>query len=222
MKNRLPARRALALSLSLSLSSPLISRCRRPHIMSSTDTIGSFIAVHHPIPMVAHHVFNGHDRLSHRRSPPATDGRTLCFQRTISASAAVDVDHTDRSVSIAGAHCTVFFWIGLLKIAFPLLPVLGRYREWPRPWISWVSSRSEAANHAHCSCRKIHHFFFPFTHQALKLIPVVAEFRTLTCSKVSPEIRSQQACVLRVYVCVLYYTSVEEGSSKAGGREREK
>jgi hypothetical protein len=27
---------------------------------------------------------------------------------------------------------------------------------------------------------------------------------------------------LRVYVCVLYYTSVEEGSSKAGGREREK
>jgi hypothetical protein len=64
---------------------------------------------------------------------------------------------------------------------------------------------------------------FFFTHQALKLIPVVAEFRTLTCSKASPEIRSQQACVLRVYVCVLYYSSVAEGSSKTGARrERER
>lgn len=116
MKNRLLGRRALALSL----SSPLISRCRRSHIMSSTDTIGSLIAVHHPIPMVAHHVFNGHDRLSHRRSPPATDSRTLCFQRTRSASAAVDVDYMDRIVSIAGAHCTAFFWIGVLKTVSPL------------------------------------------------------------------------------------------------------
>jgi len=133
MKNRLPARRSsrsLSLSLSLShgrssaaadgrtsclqrtrsaLSSPFITRYRWSHIMSSTDTIGSLIAVHHPIPMVAHHVFNGHDRLSRRHSPPATDGRTFCFQRTRSASAAVDVDYTDRSVSIAGAHWTVFF-----------------------------------------------------------------------------------------------------------------
>jgi hypothetical protein len=86
--------------------------------MSSTDTIGSLIAVHHPIPMVAHHVFNGHDRLSHLRSPPATDGRTLCFQRTRSASAAVDVDYTDRSVSIAGAHCSAFLWIGVFQDRF--------------------------------------------------------------------------------------------------------
>jgi hypothetical protein len=64
--------------------------------------------------------------------------------------------------------------------------------------------------------------FFFFTHQALKLIPVVAEFRTLTCSQASPEIRSQQACVLRVYVCVLYYSSVKEAARQVRERERER
>jgi hypothetical protein len=62
MKNRLLARRALARSLSLAL-----------------------IAAHQPLPTVTHHVFHGHDRLSHRRSSPDTDGRTSCFQRTRSA-----------------------------------------------------------------------------------------------------------------------------------------
>jgi hypothetical protein len=62
--NEKQAASAEELSLALSLSWPLIGRCRRSHIMSSTDTIGSLIAVHHPIPMVAHHVFNGHDRFS--------------------------------------------------------------------------------------------------------------------------------------------------------------
>jgi hypothetical protein len=47
----------------------------------------SLIAAHQPLlPTVAHHVFTGHDRLSHRRSSPDTDGRvTSCFQRTRSA-----------------------------------------------------------------------------------------------------------------------------------------
>lgn len=161
MKNRLPARRS-SRSLSLShgrssaaadgrtsclqrtrsaLSSPFITRYRWSHIMFSTDTI-----------------------VSHRRWPPATDGRTFCFQRTRSASAAVGVDYMDRSVSIAGAHCTVsFFWIGVLKTVFPLaacarpvlrmamaLNLLGQEQQ----------IGSSKPNHAHCSCRKIHQVFF--------------------------------------------------------------
>jgi hypothetical protein len=192
--------RSLSRSLSLSLKASLISRCRRSHIMSSTDTIGSLIAVHHPIPIVAHHVFNGLDRLSHRRSPPATDGRTLCFQRTRSASAAVDVDYMNRSVSIAGAHCSVFFWIGVLKTVLPLAACA-------RPVLRMAMNLLGQQQIGSTKPRTLElpqnppSFFF-FTHQALKLIPVVAEFRTLTCSQASPEIRSQQSlCFAGVCMC---------------------
>jgi hypothetical protein len=142
MKNRLPARRS-SRSLSLSLSWPLIGRCRRSHIMSSTDTIGSLIAVHHPIPMVAHHVLNGHDRLSHRRSSPDTYGRTSCFQRTRSAFSSPfttryrwshilfstdEIGICSRGRRLHGQECVnrrcaldcVFFWIGVLKTVFRL------------------------------------------------------------------------------------------------------
>jgi hypothetical protein len=117
-------------------------------------------------------------------------------------------------VSIAGAHCTVFFWIGVLKTVSPLAacarPVLRMAMA--LNLLGAPADRKQQTTHTAVAAKSTK-FFFSFTHQALELIPVVAEFRTLTCSQASPEIRSQQACVLRVYVCVLYYSSVEEGSS---------